>query len=85
MVQKAVEMGVGRLRPVLTEFTQVGRVNLERMRANVVEAAEQCGVLALPAIDPPKKLADALADWDPEPPADLLRRGGADRQSRQRP
>ncbi len=66
MVQKAVEMGAGRLSPVLTEFTQVGRVNLDRMRANVIEAAEQCGVLALPAIDPPKKLAAALADWDAE-------------------
>ena len=66
MVQKAVEMGAGRLSPVLTEFTQVGRVNLDRMRANVIEAAEQCGVLALPEIDPPKKLAAALADWDAE-------------------
>jgi 16S rRNA (uracil1498-N3)-methyltransferase len=65
MVQKAVEMGAGRLRPVLTEFTQVSRVNLERMQANVVEAAEQCGVLALPPVDPPPKLADALKNWDP--------------------
>src|SRR5712671_8034859 len=42
MVQKAVEMGVSSLQPVLTRFTQVARVNGERMRANVVEAAEQC-------------------------------------------
>ncbi len=64
MVQKAVEMGAGRLSPVLTEFTQVSRVNLDRMRANVIEAAEQCGVIALPPIDQPRKLADALAGWE---------------------
>src|SRR5262249_39185032 len=45
MVQKAVEMGVSSLQPVLTRFTQVSRVNSDRMRANVVEAAEQCGIL----------------------------------------
>src|ERR1700694_5080404 len=47
MVQKAVEMGASSLQPVLTRFTQVGRVNGERMRANVIEAAEQCGILSL--------------------------------------
>jgi len=66
MVQKATEMGVGRLRPVLTEFTQVARVNLDRMRANVIEAAEQCGILSIPAIEPPRKLFDLLADWETE-------------------
>jgi 16S rRNA (uracil1498-N3)-methyltransferase len=65
MVQKAVEMGAGRLSPVLTEFTQVSRVNLDRMGTNVIEAAEQCGVLAIPEVDAPKKLADILAAWDP--------------------
>ena len=49
MVQKAVEMGCGRLRPVTTQHTQVARVNLERMQANAIEAAEQCGILAIPA------------------------------------
>ena len=39
MVQKAVEMGAGRLMPVITRRTQVKRVNLDRMRANVIEAA----------------------------------------------
>jgi 16S rRNA (uracil1498-N3)-methyltransferase len=66
MVQKAVEMGAGRLSPVITEFTQVARVNIERMQANVIEAAEQCGVIALPPVDPPKKLAEVLAAWDAE-------------------
>jgi 16S rRNA (uracil1498-N3)-methyltransferase len=61
MVQKAVEMGAGRLQPVLTRFTQVSRVNLERMRANVVEAAEQCGILSLAAVEEPMPLDRFLA------------------------
>jgi 16S rRNA (uracil1498-N3)-methyltransferase len=65
MVQKAVEMGAGRLSPVLTQHTQVSRLNLDRMRANVVEAAEQCGILALPPIDEAQKLAQLLDRWDP--------------------
>jgi 16S rRNA (uracil1498-N3)-methyltransferase len=65
MVQKAVEMGAGRLRPVLTQYTQVSRVNLERMHANAIEAAEQCGILAIPTVAAPQKLTDALAGWDP--------------------
>ena len=61
MVQKAVEMGAGALKPVFTARTQASRVNLERMRANVVEAAEQCGILAIPAVLPDEPLAAALA------------------------
>jgi 16S rRNA (uracil1498-N3)-methyltransferase len=60
MVQKAVEMGVARLSPVLTRYTQVNRVNLERMRANVIEAAEQCGLLALAIVDEPQPLVRFL-------------------------
>ena len=56
MVQKAVEMGASRLQPVLTRFTQVSRVNSERMRANVIEAAEQCGILSLAAVAEPMPL-----------------------------
>jgi 16S rRNA (uracil1498-N3)-methyltransferase len=56
MVQKAVEMGTCRLQPVLTRFTQVNRVNAERMRANVVEAAEQCGILSLAEVEEPVAL-----------------------------
>jgi 16S rRNA (uracil1498-N3)-methyltransferase len=66
VVQKAVEMGASRLRPVITRHTQASRVNLERMEANAIEAAEQCGILALPVIDPPAKLADVLAAWKPD-------------------
>ena len=66
MVQKAVEMGVSRLVPVLTQHTVAERVNLERMRANAIEAAEQCGILRLPEIAAPAKLAALLATWHVE-------------------
>jgi len=66
MVQKAVEMGASRLQPVLTRHTQVTRVNLERMRANAVEAAEQCGILTLPEIAPPTSLECILAERGPD-------------------
>lgn len=63
MVQKAVEMGVSVLRPVTTRRTQAARVNAQRMRANAIEAAEQCGILTLPEIRPLQPLAGALAAW----------------------
>jgi 16S rRNA (uracil1498-N3)-methyltransferase len=66
MVQKAVEMGVSRLQPVLTRHGQIGRVNLDRMRANAIEAAEQCGVLSLPDVAPPAALTSVLAAWKPD-------------------
>ncbi|MBN9280939.1 MAG: 16S rRNA (uracil(1498)-N(3))-methyltransferase, partial [Hyphomicrobium denitrificans] len=53
MVQKATEMGVRRLRPVITERTIAERVNGERMLANAIEAAEQCGILRVPEVEPP--------------------------------
>jgi len=61
MVQKAVEMGASRIQPVLTRHTQVTRINLERMRANAIEAAEQCGVLAVPEIGEPMSFDRAAA------------------------
>ena len=64
MTQKAVEMGAALLRPVLTRHGQVTRVNTERMRANAIEAAEQCGILSLPAIAPPIELGRLLAERD---------------------
>ena len=65
MVQKAVEMGASRLQPVLTQHGQILRVNLGRMRANAVEAAEQCGILSLPTIGEPLTLAKAIAEIEP--------------------
>jgi 16S rRNA (uracil1498-N3)-methyltransferase len=69
MVQKAVEMGASSLQPVLTRFTQVTRVNGERMRANVIEAAEQCGILSIAAVAEPVTLDRYL---DQRPPQRLL-------------
>jgi 16S rRNA (uracil1498-N3)-methyltransferase len=65
MVQKAVEMGVSLLQPVVTQHGQVARLNLERMRANTIEAAQQCGILTLPEIAPPIGFDRLLAGRDP--------------------
>ena len=65
MAQKAVEMGASRLQPVLTRHAQVARVNLERMRANAIEAAEQCGILTLAEIAAPLTFERVLAERDP--------------------
>jgi 16S rRNA (uracil1498-N3)-methyltransferase len=64
MIQKAVEMGTGTLQPVLTHHTQVNRLNLERIRSNAVEAAEQCGILSIPHCRDMVKLETMLAEWD---------------------
>lgn len=66
MVQKAVEMGAGVLQPVLTRRTQSTRVNLERMRANAVEAAEQCGILTIPDVREEENLERFIAGLDKE-------------------
>jgi 16S rRNA (uracil1498-N3)-methyltransferase len=66
MVQKATEMGVRRLRPVITRHTIAERVNLDRLRANAIEAAEQCGVLWVPDVLEPVKLDRLLSAWEPE-------------------
>lgn len=66
MIQKAVEMGAGRLSPVLTRRTQVHKLNLDRVRANAIEAAEQCGILTLPDIDEPAPLDRVLMDLPEE-------------------
>jgi len=64
IVQKAVEMGASALLPVITQHTQVGRLNGERMRANVIEAAEQCGILTIAGVAEPLPLARYLAGRD---------------------
>jgi len=68
IVQKATEMGAGRLRPILTRHSQATRINMPRMRANVLEACEQCGVLAVPEILDPVPMKDFLATWPTEEP-----------------
>ena len=66
LVEKATELGVSELRPVLTERTMVERVNLDRLRAHAREAAEQTERLSLPVIREAKNLARLLADWPRE-------------------
>lgn len=63
MAQKATEMGAGRLIPVITRRTQARRVNAARLRANAIEAAEQCGVLAVPETPEAVDLDDFLASF----------------------
>lgn len=64
MVQKAVEMGAAALCPVTTRHTQASRINVERMRANVIEAAEQCGILSLAGVHDPEPLERWLGARD---------------------
>ncbi|MEM7462244.1 MAG: 16S rRNA (uracil(1498)-N(3))-methyltransferase [Pseudomonadota bacterium] len=64
MVQKAVEMGAGVLQPILTHHTQNSRVNIERIRANAIEAAEQCGILSVPETREPIKFNVFLDQWN---------------------
>ncbi len=68
VAEKATELGVSRLWPVFTRRTNAGRVNLERMRAHLIEAAEQCERLSVPELSEPAPLDKVLADW----PADRI-------------
>lgn len=65
LVQKATEMGVRRITPVFTDHTQLHKVNAGRLEANIVEAAEQCGNLAIPELGKAVKFDSLIADWDP--------------------
>ncbi|HWE16766.1 MAG TPA: 16S rRNA (uracil(1498)-N(3))-methyltransferase [Hyphomicrobiaceae bacterium] len=78
MVEKATEMGVARLRPVLTRRTVAERVNAERMRAHAIEAAEQCGILRLPEIRAPEKLEAVVAAWNTARPLIFCDEDGAE-------
>ncbi|TPE62156.1 16S rRNA (uracil(1498)-N(3))-methyltransferase [Sandaracinobacter neustonicus] len=64
IVEKATELGVRRIVPVLTERTNHARLKPERLRAHMVEAAEQCGRTALPELAEAVKLPALLAGWD---------------------
>ena len=63
IAEKATELGVGLVQPVMTDYTQVSRVNTERMLANAIEAAEQTGRTTVPEILSPRPLMDLLEDW----------------------
>jgi 16S rRNA (uracil1498-N3)-methyltransferase len=64
LVEKAVEIGAGVIRPVITQHTQNHRISAAKLQINALEAAEQCGILAVPQVREPVKLEAALADWD---------------------
>ncbi len=66
MAEKACELGVARLVPVVTRRTVVDKPNTERLRSHMIEAAEQCGRTALPEVAEPVKLAALLRDWPAE-------------------
>lgn len=63
MVQKATEMGVSHLLPMMTQYTNVDRMKIERLRANVLEAAEQCDRLQVPKVTELSKLETVLKEW----------------------
>ncbi len=63
LAQKATELGVSALWPVITAYTQVARVNTGRLRANAIEAAQQCERLGVPEIFQPEPLAEVLDTW----------------------
>jgi 16S rRNA (uracil1498-N3)-methyltransferase len=64
MAQKATELGASVLRPVITRHTVAERVKTDRLLANAIEAAEQCGILRVPEVMEPGKLAKLIDDWD---------------------
>ncbi|HEY1503914.1 MAG TPA: 16S rRNA (uracil(1498)-N(3))-methyltransferase [Stellaceae bacterium] len=64
LVEKATELGVGALVPVITQHTHVERLNLDRLRAHAIEAAEQSERLTVPRIEEPRALGDVLAAWN---------------------
>ncbi len=66
VAEKACELGVARLAPVLTRRAVVDKLNLDRLRSHMIEAAEQCGRTALPELVEPVKLAAMLRDWPSE-------------------
>ena len=63
IVEKATEMGAGRIVPVMTEYTNSDRVRQEKMQIHAVEAAEQCGGTYVPEVAELQKLDRLLDDW----------------------
>lgn len=66
VAEKATELGVSAILPVFTRRTAVSRVNSERLRANAVEAAEQCERLSVPEVREPRPLERLLPEWPSE-------------------
>ena len=85
LVEKATELGVARLVPVLTRRTIVDRLNLERLRAHAIEAAEQCERTALPELAEPREARRAAQGLARGPHALFRRRGRRRAASRPAP
>ena len=66
VAEKACELGVSRLVPVVTQRTNMGKLNLDKLRVHMVEAAEQCGRTAIPEVAEPVSLAELLGNWPAE-------------------
>jgi len=63
LVQKATEMGAGVIQPVITRYTQVSRLRIDKLEANIIEAAEQCEVLSVPTLGEEVPLSELIAHW----------------------
>lgn len=63
IIEKATELGVREIHPVLTEYTHAPTLNLDRLAAIAIEAAEQCGLVSVPNIAAPEKLQTLLDSW----------------------
>lgn len=68
LIQKAVELGATSIEPVVTEYTQVRKLNSQRLQANAIEAAEQCGAMSVAYVPEPVDLETLLANWREEVP-----------------
>ena len=66
IAEKAAELGVREIHPVITEYTNAPRVNMDRLAAITIEAAEQCGLVSIPKMQAPEKLHAVLDNWPPE-------------------
>ncbi len=66
IASKSTELGASAIQPVFTEFTRVGRVNIDRLKSNTIEAAEQCGALVIPEVRETKNLSQLIDLWPSE-------------------
>lgn len=64
VVQKAVELGVSKILPVQTEYTFNAKLKPERVKAQVIEAAEQCRRQDIPNVESLQNLQQILSNWD---------------------
>lgn len=77
LIEKAVELGATDLHPILTQRTENRKLNEQRLRAQIIEAAEQCERLTIPALHPLQKLESVLSNWNETPLYAALERAHA--------